>query len=78
MDASKREALREEFLASSRKLMPYTNLLTFNLRAIVVYVSCLLNIPWAYPLFEIVVLTMMYVYMHKSHEELSDRISRKL
>lgn len=78
MDAAERDALREEFLAESRKLMPYTNLLTFNLRAIVVYVSCLMNIPWVYPLFEIIVLTVMYVYMHKTHEKLSERISKKL
>ena len=78
MDAAVRDALREEFLAESRKLMPYTNLLTFNLRAIVVYVSCLMNIPWVYPLFEIIVLTVMYVYMHKTHEKLSERISKKL
>ena len=59
-----------EFLEKSRKLMPLTNILTFNIRAIVVYLSCLINQPWIYPVFEITVMQALYVYMHRKHEKL--------
>ncbi len=69
--------LRREFLDGSRPLMKYANLLTFNLRAIVLYVACLANQPWIYPVFEIVVLSVMYIHMHKRHEMLCKHISDK-
>ena len=50
--------------------MPLTNILTFNTRAIVVYISCLINQPWIYPVFEITVMQVLYVYMHRKHENL--------
>jgi HAD superfamily hydrolase (TIGR01549 family) len=50
--------------------MKYTNLLTFNARAITLYVSCLLDCPWVYPLLEITAFQAMYVYMHRRHEAL--------
>ena len=62
--------VKERFLAGSRPLMSYTNLLTFNSRAILIYVTCLLNCPWLYLLFEITVYNVLYVYMHRRHEEL--------
>ena len=74
----KRELVKNEFLAGSRPLMPYTNLLTFNLRAIVCYVSCLINHPWIYPMFEIVVMSFMYIYMHSKHEKLCASLIEKL
>ena len=69
--------LRSEFIEGSRPLMKYTNILSFNTRAICLYIACLINKPWIFPLFEIVVLTGLYVYMHKSHEALSESIYSK-
>ena len=69
--------LRENFLNGSRPLMKYTNLLTFNSRAICLYIACLINQPWIFPLFEIVVLSCLYVHMHKSHETLCKNIFTK-
>ena len=74
----KRELVKNEFLAGSRPLMPYTNLLTFNLRAIVCYVSCLINHPWIYPMFEIIVMSFMYIYMHSKHEKMCASLTDKL
>ncbi len=71
-------ALREEFLNGSRPLMKYTNILTFNTRAICIYVTCLLNCPWIYLLIEITVMNILYIYMHKKHENLCKRIMAKL
>ena len=70
--------LRERFLEGSRPLMKYTNLLTFNSRAICLYITCLLNCPWVYLLFEIMVLTVLYIYMHRRHEMLCARLSEEL
>ena len=64
------ETVRQQLLAGSRPLMKYTNLLTFNARAITIYVTCLLDCPWVYPLVELTVFQAMYVYMHRTHERL--------
>lgn len=62
------QELRDDFRRGSLPLMKYTNLLTFNLRAIVLYIACLLNVPYVYPLVEMTVFVAMYVHMHRSHE----------
>ena len=69
---------RERFLSGSRPLMKYTNLLTFNLRAICLYAACLLDMPWAYFLVEIVVLSALYLYMHRRHETLCARMMEEM
>jgi hypothetical protein len=64
------QTLRNEFRRRSLPLMKYTNLLTFNSRAITIYVTCLLDCPWVYPLLELTVFQAMYVYMHRTHENI--------
>lgn len=63
-------AQRERFLQGSRPLMKYTNLLTFNTRAIALYVSLLVGEPLLYLLFESVVLNALLAYMRARHERL--------
>ena len=58
--------------------MKYTNWLTHNSRAFTLYIVCLLNVPYIYPLFEIIVLGVMYLYMRRKHEELSERMMERL
>ena len=70
------EDVRQQLLAGSRPLMKYTNLLTFNSRAITIYVTCLLGCPWVYPLVELTVLQAMYVYMHRKHEKLCAALNK--
>jgi len=65
----------DDFLQGSRPLMKYTNMLSFNLRAIVLYITCLANCPWVYFLFDLTVLSAIYIYMHKQHEDLCQRCS---
>ncbi len=72
------EDVRQAFLSGSRPLMKYTNLLTFNLRAIIIYLTCLLDCPWLYPLLEITAFQLMYVYMHQQHERLCGRLEREI
>ena len=60
---------RDDFRKGS---LPYTNMLTFNVRAITIYLTCLLNCPWVYLLVEVTILYIMYMYMHRTHERLCD------
>lgn len=78
IDPQKRETLKTEFLNGSRPLMPMTNALTFNVRAITLYICCLINMPWIYLLVEIIPLNMLYIHMHKRHETLCERLTEKL
>lgn len=71
------QQVRDDFRQGSKPLMKYTNLLTFNLRAIALYIAALTNEVWLYPLFELVVLTTMCAYMKQQHESLSTRLYEK-
>ena len=85
-DNSKAEGNTEErvqrcaslFLDGSRPLMPLTNILTHNTRAFVLFFAVLTNIPWLYPLFEIIVLQPLYWWMRYKHELLCDTLTKKL
>ena len=61
----------DEFRRRSLPLMKYTNFLTFNSRAITLYVTALFDCPWIYLLFEALVLSSVYYYMHYRHEKIS-------
>ena len=62
------QELRDKFRKGSLPLMKYTNLLTFNSRAIIIYITCLAGVPYIYPILEMTVYWAMYAYMHKTHE----------
>ena len=64
------QAFRDDFRRHSLPLMKYTNILTFNTRAIVLYLSVLTAVPYVYFLFEVTVLTAIYCYMHYRHERM--------
>ncbi|MCD8210955.1 MAG: CDP-alcohol phosphatidyltransferase family protein [Prevotella sp.] len=61
---------KKRFLSFSRPLIKYTNILTFNTRAICIYVTCLLDCPWVYILIEFTIMNIIYVYMHTKHEKI--------
>ncbi len=70
--------IRSPFLEGSRPLMPLTNILTHNTRAFALFFAALINIPWLYPLFEIVVLHPLYWLMRSRHEHLSETLIAKI
>ena len=70
------QQLRDDFRRGSLPLMKFTNLLTFNSRAILIYISCLLNVPYVWPLLEITVYSLMYWHMHRQHEALCRRLMK--
>ncbi len=64
------QEFRDRFRQSSLPLMPLTNILTFNTRAIALYTCCLIDLPWLYFIFEIVVMSALCEYMRHRHEQL--------
>ena len=59
---------RSYFRQLSLPLMKYTNILTFNTRIIACFIAVIINMPWLYFVFEIVVLNILLVYMVMRHE----------
>ena len=72
------QTLRDDFRAGSRPLMKYANILTFNTRAIVLYVVLLVGMPWLYFVFEITVMNVLFFYMRARHEKLCKRLLERL
>ncbi|MDR1356223.1 MAG: CDP-alcohol phosphatidyltransferase family protein [Tannerellaceae bacterium] len=70
--------LREAFRAKSLPLMKYTNMLSFNTRAIALFVSLFVNQPWLYFAFELTALNIMLVYMKTRHERICATFTREL
>jgi len=71
-------SLSETFLKASRPLMKYTNILTFNTRAIVLYATCLLDVPVLYFFFEIVIMSALCQYMRHRHETFCKQLRSKI
>lgn len=71
-------SFRERFRELSLPLMKYTNILTFNTRAIVLYALCLLDVPVLYFAFEIVVLGGLCRYMRSRHEHICAQLCEEL
>ncbi len=72
------QELREEFRKGSLPLMKFTNILTFNSRAIVLCFAMLTGELWLYLFFELVVLMILFVYMQQKHESLCKRLRKKI
>lgn len=62
------QSFRDRFRTLSLPLMKWTNILTFNTRALVLYAVCLADLPWLYFVFEIVVMSALCRYMKMRHE----------
>ncbi|MGN0086479.1 MAG: CDP-alcohol phosphatidyltransferase family protein [Alloprevotella sp.] len=71
-------ALCQDFRQGSLPLMKYANILTFNTRAITLYISLLISQPWVYPVAEITVFVALYLYMRSRHEALCRRLTAQL
>lgn len=64
------DELKQQFRKGSLPLVKLANILTFNTRAIALYTLCLLDLPWAYFLFEVVIMSLLCLYMNRRHERL--------
>lgn len=68
------QSLRDEFCKGSRPLMPLTNILTFDTRVIVLFLSIGLGVPWVYFVFESTVLELVRFYTIRRHENICKKI----
>lgn len=72
------ESFRMAFRQKSLPLMKYTNILSFNTRAIVLFISVLVGLPWIYFVFELTVLNILLIYMVRKHEKICDVFTGEL
>ncbi len=72
------DQLRQELRALSLPLMKYTNILSFNWRAITLFVALFLRMPWLYFAAELTVFNGILVYMVCRHEHICKNSINKL
>lgn len=72
------QEVRNRFREGSLPLMKYTNILSFNTRVIVLFISLLVNLPWIYFVFELTVLNGLLIYMICQHERLCRQMYQNL
>ncbi len=64
------QQFRDDFRAKSLPLMKFTNILSFNWRTIILFLSLFASMPWLYFAFELVVLNSLLLYMVLRHESI--------
>lgn len=65
-------------IAESRPMMKYCNMLTFNCRAITLFISLMLGMPWLYFMVELTVGDVLYLYLWRKHEKMCARFVQEL
>lgn len=71
-------ALCADFRAGSLPMMKWANILTFNTRAIFLYIVLLLGQPWLYMVFEVTIMNGLLFYMRSRHEALCRNLLNRL
>ena len=69
---------RDAFRRKSLPMMKYTNMLSFNTRTIAMFISVIIQVPWLYFAFEVVVLNAMLIYMIVCHESFCRKFADQL
>lgn len=72
------EEMRAEFRAKSLPLMKFTNILSFNWRAITLFLSLFLQMPWLYFATELTVFNGILIYMVCRHERICRQMTREI
>lgn len=69
---------RDEFRQKSLPVIFWNGLMTFNFREFWLFLFCLLDIPVAHFLFEIIVIGLIYKYVNHRHESFCRQLADKL
>ena len=69
--------LREDFCRGSKPIMPLTNILTFDLRVIIMFLCVGFNVPYLYFILESTVFELLRFYTIRRHERLCAEILEK-
>lgn len=84
------QSLRDDFRRGSKPLMKWTNILTFNCRAITIYILLLVSaftqhpqdwlndLMWLYFVLEMIFFNAIWWHMHRQHEKLSETLYNQL
>lgn len=72
------QSFRDDFRVKSLPMMKWANILSFNTRAIALFIAVLIKQPWIYFVFELVVLNIIFVYMVSTHEKFSSKFTNDL
>lgn len=72
------QSLRDAFRSGSKPLMPWTNILTFDFRAGVLFISLLIGHPWLYPVVEATIMEYWRFRMIRRHEDLCQQLMIEL
>ena len=70
--------LGQEFCSRTYRLLKWTNISTFNTRAIVLYIVLLVGMPWIYFAFEIIVMNIIFIGMKSAHEKVCREMTGKI
>lgn len=72
------QSFRDAFRVKSLPMMKWTNILSFNTRAISLFVAVLIKQPWLYFVVELVVLNVIFVHMVRTHEKFSEEFTKEI
>lgn len=72
------DSIRQEFRKESLPLMPLCNILTFDTRVGVLFLSMLIGLPWIYFIFEMTVLEALRFYTIHRHEAFCHKLHQKM
>ncbi|MDO4496446.1 MAG: CDP-alcohol phosphatidyltransferase family protein [Bacteroidales bacterium] len=70
--------LSELFRQQSLPLLKFTNILTFNWRAITLFISLMSGMPWLYFVVELTVFNAMLFYMRQKYEHIASTLLSKV
>lgn len=70
--------IRSRFRTVSLPLMKYTNILTFDTRVGVLFLSLFINMPWLFFIFEIFVLEVLRYYTIHRHETFCEQFTHEI
>lgn len=72
------QELRNRLRLDSKPLMKYANILTFDTRVIVLFISLFIGMPWLFFAFEILILEPLRFYTRHRHESFCERYIKEL
>lgn len=72
------QVFRDAFREKSLPMMKWTNILSFNTRAISLFIAILIKQPWLYFVVELVALNIIFVHMIRTHEKFSEEFTNEI
>lgn len=69
---------QKDFRMKSLPLMKWTNILSFNTRAIALFISVLIKEPFFYFVFELTILNLIMMYMIYCHEKICSSFTQRI